>query len=119
MTHNSNEPTYIDFKFKIKNKKLLLFIIYKVFLPSNIDCYIWSCLKMLYILLRMEEPDQLESIKTLLSSTDFIMEPNVGNLVKSYVQAGGKPNDVVALLSDNYKAIAQHVNLLAEWLILR
>ena len=62
---------------------------------------------------------QLDSIRTSLSTTDFIMEPNVGSLVKSYVQAGGKPNDVVALLSDNYQAIAQHVNLLAEWLILR
>ena len=97
----------------------LLFNIYKVFLPSNIDCYILIVSIIMCLCYRMKEPDQLESIKTLLSSTDFIMEPNVGSLVKSYVQAGGKPNDVVALLSDNYKAIAQHVNLLAEWLILR
>jgi len=68
---------------------------------------------------RMEDGEkQLDSIRSSLSTTDFIMEPNVGSLVKSYVQAGGKPNDVVALLSDNYQAIAQHVNLLAEWLIL-
>ena len=52
---------------------------------------------------RMSEEAKLESIRSSLSSIDFIMEPNVGNLVKSYVQAGGKPNEVVSLLSDNYK----------------
>ena len=51
----------------------------------------------------MSEEAKLESIRSSLSSIDFIMEPNVGNLVKSYVQAGGKPNEVVSLLSDNYK----------------
>ena len=31
---------------------------------------------------------------------------------------GGNPQEVVSLLSGNYRAMAQHVNLLAEWLIL-
>jgi len=35
-----------------------------------------------------------------------------------YFQAGGLPEQVVVLLSGNYKAVAQTANLLAEWLIL-
>lgn len=35
----------------------------------------------------------------------------------SYFQAGGSPEHVIQLLSENYTAVAQTVNLLAEWLI--
>uniref|UniRef100_A0A8C6USA9 Negative elongation factor complex member C/D n=1 Tax=Neogobius melanostomus TaxID=47308 RepID=A0A8C6USA9_9GOBI len=42
------------------------------------------------------------------SSRDYIME---------YFQAGGSPEHVIQLLSENYSAVAQTVNLLAEWLI--
>jgi len=35
-----------------------------------------------------------------------------------YFHAGGMPEKVVELLSDNYTAVAQTVNLLAEWLIM-
>ena len=35
-----------------------------------------------------------------------------------YFQAGGNPDQVVELLSNNYHAIAQTANLLAEWLIM-
>lgn len=35
----------------------------------------------------------------------------------SYFKAGGSPELVIQLLSDNYSAVAQTVNLLAEWLI--
>ena len=34
-----------------------------------------------------------------------------------FLQAGGSPEKVVELLSDNYTAVAQTVNLLAEWMI--
>lgn len=34
-----------------------------------------------------------------------------------FLQAGGSPEKVVEMLSDNYTAVAQTVNLLAEWLI--
>jgi len=34
------------------------------------------------------------------------------------MQAGGDPNKVVTYLSSNYDAIAQHSNLLAEWLLM-
>ncbi|KAL5012912.1 hypothetical protein ScPMuIL_011463 [Solemya velum] len=48
---------------------------------------------------------------------DFIMEPGVFVMLKRYLQAGGSPETVVELLSDNYTAVAQTTNLLAEWLI--
>jgi negative elongation factor C/D len=35
-----------------------------------------------------------------------------------YFQSGGKPEQVIELLSRNYSAVAQMANLLAEWLIL-
>ena len=34
-----------------------------------------------------------------------------------YFQAGGSPENVIQLLSENYTAVAQTVHLLAEWLI--
>jgi negative elongation factor C/D len=54
----------------------------------------------------------------LFSSTDYIMEPGISDTIKTYFQHGGAPEPVVDLLSDNYAAIAQSVNLLAEWLII-
>ncbi|CAG2243368.1 NELFD [Mytilus edulis] len=53
----------------------------------------------------------------IFSASDFIMEPGVFNMLKTFLQAGGSPEKVVELLSENYKAVAQTVNLLAEWLI--
>ena len=38
-------------------------------------------------------------------------------LFSRYFQAGGSPENVIQLLSENYTAVAQTVNLLAEWLI--
>uniref|UniRef100_A0A8C4R2W6 Negative elongation factor complex member C/D n=1 Tax=Eptatretus burgeri TaxID=7764 RepID=A0A8C4R2W6_EPTBU len=51
------------------------------------------------------------------ASRDFIMEPTIFNTLKRYFQAGGSPEHVIQLLSENYTAVAQTVNLLAEWLI--
>ncbi|KAG2461941.1 NELFD factor, partial [Polypterus senegalus] len=59
------------------------------------------------------------------SSRDYIMEPSIFNTLKVsvpyvtflYFQAGGSPEHVIQLLSENYTAVAQTVNLLAEWLI--
>lgn len=53
----------------------------------------------------------------LFSSKDYIMEPGVFSTLKRFLQAGGSPEKVVEMLSDNYTAVAQTVNLLAEWLI--
>ncbi|XP_072270595.1 negative elongation factor C/D [Pyxicephalus adspersus] len=52
-----------------------------------------------------------------LGSRDYIMEPAIFNTLKRYFQAGGSPENVIQLLSENYTAVAQTVNLLAEWLI--
>lgn len=52
------------------------------------------------------------------SSLDFIMEPGIFVQLKRYFQAGGNPEQVVDLLLENYQAVAQTANLLAEWLIM-
>lgn len=59
---------------------------------------------------------QMECIDAF-SNTDFIMEPGVFNTLKRYFKSGGSPEMVVQLLSDNYMAVAQTANLIAEWLI--
>ncbi|KAL4235100.1 hypothetical protein ACF0H5_006738 [Mactra antiquata] len=51
------------------------------------------------------------------ASKDFIMEPGVFAMLKMFLKAGGSPERVVELLSDNYYGIAQTVNLMAEWMI--
>lgn len=51
------------------------------------------------------------------TTRDYIMEPAVFNTLKRYFQSGGSPENVIQLLSENYSAVAQTVNLLAEWLI--
>uniref|UniRef100_A0A8C5QZP7 Negative elongation factor complex member C/D n=1 Tax=Leptobrachium leishanense TaxID=445787 RepID=A0A8C5QZP7_9ANUR len=51
------------------------------------------------------------------SGKDYIMEPAIFNTLKRYFQAGGSPETVIQLFSENYSAVAQTVNLLAEWLI--
>ncbi|XP_035680299.1 negative elongation factor D-like [Branchiostoma floridae] len=49
---------------------------------------------------------------------DYIMEPGIFNMLQRYFQHGGAPEQVIDLLSTNYTAVAQMVNVLAEWLIL-
>ncbi|KAI7807515.1 negative elongation factor C/D [Triplophysa rosa] len=63
-----------------------------------------------------DEKMQAECLQKF-SSRDYIMEPTVFNTLKTYFQAGGSPEHVIQLLSENYSAVAQTVNLLAEWLI--
>ncbi|KAA0712723.1 Negative elongation factor D [Triplophysa tibetana] len=63
-----------------------------------------------------DEKMQADSLQKF-SSRDYIMEPTVFNTLKTYFQAGGSPEHVIQLLSENYSAVAQTVNLLAEWLI--
>uniref|UniRef100_H2ZKV4 Negative elongation factor C/D n=1 Tax=Ciona savignyi TaxID=51511 RepID=H2ZKV4_CIOSA len=55
---------------------------------------------------------------TEMSSKDYIMEPSIFSCLKRYFQVGGMPEKVVELLSENYSAVAQTINLLAEWLIM-
>ncbi len=69
-----------------------------------------------------EEPQEdEEAIRTeclaAFSTHDYIMEPGVFNMLQKYFKAGGSPEQVVELLSENYKAVAQTANLMAEWLI--
>ncbi|KAK7505402.1 hypothetical protein BaRGS_00003564 [Batillaria attramentaria] len=68
-----------------------------------------------------EEEDDKQAVQAecreLFSSTDYIMEPTMFLTLKRFLQVGGSPEKVVELLSDNYVAVAQTINLLAEWLI--
>ncbi|GFR85343.1 negative elongation factor D [Elysia marginata] len=65
-----------------------------------------------------EDPEivQKECLE-LFSQRDFIMESNILNVLKRYLQAGGAPSTVVELLSENFTAIAGMVNVTANWLI--
>ncbi|XP_033103841.1 negative elongation factor D-like [Anneissia japonica] len=54
---------------------------------------------------------------SVFAATDYIMEPGVFENLRRYFQAGGTPEQVVLLLSEHYTAVAQTVNLFAEWLI--
>lgn len=71
-----------------------------------------------------EDPDEFKDDETIqkecleaFGSKDYIMEPGVFKDLKRYFKAGGTPEQVVVLLSENYTALAQTVNLFAEWLI--
>lgn len=63
-----------------------------------------------------DEAVQAECLETF-SNKDSIMEPGVFIMLKTFLKAGGSPERVVELLSDNYSGVAQTVNLLAEWMI--
>ncbi|KAL5277155.1 NELFCD family protein [Megaselia abdita] len=67
----------------------------------------------------LENPQEtLAECLEKFSTPDYIMEPGIFTQLKKYFQAGGTPEQVISLLSENYKAVAQMANLLAEWLIL-
>jgi len=60
---------------------------------------------------------QEESLRNF-AAPDFIMEPTIYSTLSRYFQAGGSPEMVVELLSENYAGIAQMANLVAEWILL-
>ena len=49
---------------------------------------------------------QEESLRNF-AAPDFIMEPTIYSTLSRYFQAGGSPEMVVELLSENYAGIAQ------------
>ncbi|KAF6200522.1 hypothetical protein GE061_004965 [Apolygus lucorum] len=67
----------------------------------------------------MDNPQEvLRECLEKFSTPDYIMEPGIFSQLKRYFQAGGNPEQVIELLSHNYKAVAQMANLVAEWLII-
>lgn len=70
----------------------------------------------------VHDEDDAEAVRSdclkHLTSRDYIMEPSIFQTLRSYFQSGGMPEKVVEVLSENYSAVAQTVNLLAEWLIM-
>ncbi|XP_055298224.1 negative elongation factor D [Sitodiplosis mosellana] len=67
----------------------------------------------------MENPQEvIDECLSKFCTPDYIMEPGIFTQLKRYFQAGGTPEQVINQLSQNYTAVAQMANLLAEWLIL-
>lgn len=69
----------------------------------------------------MEEPENPELVlaecREKFATSDYIMEPGIFSQLKLYFQSGGNPVHVIEQLSQNYTAVAQMANLIAEWLI--
>ena len=64
-----------------------------------------------------ELPEQvLDSCIQLFNRGDFIMEPDIIIQLKRFFSAEGNPETVIDLLCNNYRAVAQTANLLAEML---
>ncbi|KAI4470313.1 negative elongation factor d [Holotrichia oblita] len=67
----------------------------------------------------LENPEQvLAECAEKFSTPDYIMEPGIFSQLKRYFQSGGNPVQVIEQLSQNYTAVAQMANLIAEWLII-
>uniref|UniRef100_A0A915KSJ9 Negative elongation factor D n=1 Tax=Romanomermis culicivorax TaxID=13658 RepID=A0A915KSJ9_ROMCU len=73
----------------------------------------------------IDEEEHLEEIKPeevqaecskYFSTPDFILEPAVFNTLSRYFQAQGDPVKVINSLCDNYMALSQVCNVMAEWL---
>ncbi|CAK5053064.1 unnamed protein product [Meloidogyne enterolobii] len=52
----------------------------------------------------------------LFSTKDFVMEPQVITTLLAFFQAGGQPEKVIELLSNNYNGLGQYANLFGCWL---
>ncbi|KAG5887037.1 hypothetical protein JTB14_029996 [Gonioctena quinquepunctata] len=72
-----------------------------------------------------EGGDEVENPELVLAecaekfaTSDYIMEPGIFSQLKRYFQSGGNPLQVIEELSQNYTAVAQMANLIAEWLII-
>ncbi|KFB47957.1 hypothetical protein ZHAS_00016024 [Anopheles sinensis] len=71
---------------------------------------------------RPEEPlfnaqEVLDECISNFATTDYIMEPGIYTNAIRFIRAGGGPELAIDLLSANYMAFAQMVNIMAEWLM--
>ena len=64
----------------------------------------------------LPKEDVLKECTDLFSMEDFIMEPDIITQLKRFFAADGSPETVINLLCDNYHAVAQTVNVIAEML---
>ncbi|XP_017779024.1 PREDICTED: negative elongation factor D [Nicrophorus vespilloides] len=66
-----------------------------------------------------DNPQQvLAECAVKFATPDYIMEPGIFSSLKRYFQSGGDPVQVIEQVSQNYTAVAQMANLIAEWLII-
>ena len=52
-----------------------------------------------------------------LHDQDSIISPNVLNDVTDFINEGGDPNEVVELLSENFRGTVNMSNLMVDWLL--
>eukprot|EP00794_Sanderia_malayensis_P005728 gene5728-6428_t len=64
-----------------------------------------------------DQQTSLEECKNVFSNKDCIMEPFLNEYVRRFLEAGGRPEEFVELLAENYTGTAQVANLMADWLI--
>jgi negative elongation factor C/D len=54
--------------------------------------------------------------RDILSSTDYLLEPEIFKTLPKYVRLGGFPEEAIRLLSQNYRGYPQMCNLVVSWL---
>lgn len=65
-----------------------------------------------------ENTTEQNAYQTELGSVDAIMKPDIVDTITHFVDAGGKPDEAIQLLSTGYRGHAQMVNLICSWLVL-
>jgi hypothetical protein len=53
--------------------------------------------------------------RDILSSTDYLLEPEIFKTLPKYVRLGGFPEEAIRLLSQNYRGYPQMCNLVVSW----
>ncbi|XP_020897834.1 negative elongation factor C/D [Exaiptasia diaphana] len=67
---------------------------------------------------RRDHDTSLQDFQQIFATKDFVMEPDVFSHIRRYLLNAGSHEELIRLLSENYRGIAQSANLLANWLIL-
>lgn len=58
-------------------------------------------------MLVQDDKQELPLLEHLMRQPDAIMEPNITDVTRRYVMAGGQPSTLVEMLSDSYEGEAQ------------
>jgi hypothetical protein len=58
----------------------------------------------------------IEECEALFRENDAIMNPDVSQLLRRYLKAGGKPQTVVEQLGDSYRGYSQITDLMVSWM---
>ncbi|KAG2448240.1 hypothetical protein HYH02_006825 [Chlamydomonas schloesseri] len=64
----------------------------------------------------MAGAEELSRLEELLRRPDFVLEPNVKDVVRQYIKAQGKPEVILESLSEGYVGYAHMAMLMTKWL---